>query len=84
MLKNKGEVMQINKINQTNFRGNITIIAKENTHKQYLYNELMDICRKHKLPANFCIDKVEFPSISDSVIEKIKALGIKIFSRKKV
>ena len=70
--------MQINKINPTNFRGKVKILAKENTHRKFLYNELMNISKKYELSATFSNDVVEFPNISNNVIAILNRIGIKI------
>jgi len=75
--------MQVNKINQTNFNGKITILDKDNRHKPLLYNELLQISRKNKLPAFFMTHSIEFPNVSNDIIAQIKNLGIKISTPKK-
>ena len=55
------------------------ILAKtgENVERPYLYNEILDITKKFKVPANFHVDKIELPTPTTDVIAKLNELGIK-------
>ena len=69
--------MKINTVSPV-FKGNsIKILAKDNKHKEYLYNELVDIVNKHKLSALFSNKHVEIHNPTKAVAESLKAAGIK-------
>ena len=51
--------------------------AKKNIERPYLYNEILDITKKFRVPANFQTHKIELPSPTKAVIAKLKELGIK-------
>ena len=50
--------------------------SKENIKRPYLYNEILDITRKFKVPATFHNNKIEMPNPTLSVITKLNELGI--------
>ena len=70
--------MKIQTVNNTSFNQNIRILSKENKHIPFLYNDLLKISRDNKLATNFRTTEIEFPNVSDSIVRKIKRLGIKI------
>lgn len=77
--------MQINPINpnSTNFRGKIFVPRKQNLDRAFMYNEVMDFVHTHKLPCTVTNEGVDFPSISEKVIEKFKELGLKFVNKDK-
>ena len=73
--------MQVNNISSTNFQAGVRIKSIENRHKNFLYNEVNDITKEYKIPANFRTHDIELPSVSKAILAKLNALGIK-FSEK--
>ena len=69
--------MKINSIEPTNFRAGVRIKSAENRHRQYLYNDLIGITKEFRIPANFKTHEIELPSVSKSIIDKLKELNIK-------
>lgn len=49
---------------------------KKNINRPYLYNEILDITNKLKVPANFHSDKIEMPSPTKALLARLKELGI--------
>lgn len=76
--------MKVNSISSTNginFQAGVRIRGKENSGRKYLYNEVNQLVRDFKIPANFKTSEIELPSVSKTVIAKLNELGIK-FSNK--
>ena len=50
--------------------------AKGNVNRPYLYNEVLDMSRKLKVPATFHNEKIILPEPTQAVITKLNELGI--------
>ena len=72
--------MKVYGITSTNFNGGVKILAAENKENQYLYNHIQKMTNEYKIPATFHNNRIELPSISKIIIEKLKELGIKFSS----
>ena len=60
------------------FKGNpIRILAKDNKHKEFLYNELTEIVQKNRLRALFSNKGVEIYNPTKEVTDKLVKTGIK-------
>lgn len=72
--------MRTNTITPITFTGikavRIFPYSKKNINRQFLYNEVLDITRKLKTPANFHTKKIELPSPTQAVIARLNELGI--------
>jgi hypothetical protein len=51
--------------------------SKENIQRPYLYNEILNITKKFRVPATFHNNKIELPTPTIAVIDKLNELGIK-------
>lgn len=69
--------MKVYGITSTNFNGGIEILAAENKGNEYLYNHIQKMTNEYKIPATFHNNKIELPSISKIIVEKLNELGIK-------
>lgn len=69
--------MIINKVSPTNFTSGIKVFSKDNSGRQYLYNEALDITREQKLPAVFTNSGIFFSRVTDSLVKKLEELNIK-------
>ena len=69
--------MIINKVSPTNFTSGIKVFSKDNSGRQYLYNEALDITREQKLPAVFTNSGILFSRVTDSLVKKLEELNIK-------
>ena len=69
--------MKVYGITSTNFNGGIKILAAENKGNEYLYNHIQKMTNEYKIPATFHNNKIELPSISKIIVEKLNELGIK-------
>jgi len=69
--------MKVNRILSTNFGAGVSIHCVDNPNHKYLYNEVNDITREFKIPANFHTYKIELPTVSKAIIDKLNELGIK-------
>jgi len=56
----------------------VTILpkSKENITRPFIYNEILDITKKLRVPATFHTAKIELPEPTLAVLEKLKELGI--------
>lgn len=72
--------MRTNNITPISFSGlkaiKIKPKYKENADRPYLYNEILDLTKKMKVPANFHTNKIEMPSPTQALLTKLKELGI--------
>jgi len=72
--------MRTNKVSHTLFTGlkpvTIKPKCKKNIDNQYLYNYVLEITKDFKTSAVFHNNKIELPSPTKEVIEKLKSLGI--------
>jgi predicted metal-dependent TIM-barrel fold hydrolase len=73
--------MKINSIEPTTFNAGIKILCNENKGNQYLYNHVLKIARDYKIPATFHTDKIELPSVTKAILEKLNEFKIN-FSNK--
>lgn len=55
---------------------NIFAKSEKNMTRPYLYNEILDITKKFHVPATFHNDRIEFPTPTVAVINKLKELKI--------
>lgn len=61
----------------------VKILQEANKGKTYLFNEVLDIVRKDKIPATFHNKGVDFdipsdaPNISNKLVSKLEEKGIK-------
>ena len=69
--------MKISSIESTSFNGGVKIIGAENKSCPYLYNHVLKLTRDYKIPANFHTDKIELPTVTKTIIEKLNELGVK-------
>ena len=72
--------MKINSIDNVNFNAKIYIPREKNKENIYLYNQVLDIINKYKLPGIWNNDGISIPSIKQKAIGELKELGI-IFDR---
>lgn len=76
--------MQINRIGvPPTFGGKIFVPRKQNLDRTFMFNEVMDFTHTHKLPCTVTNEGVDFPSISEKLIEKFKELGLKFIDKTK-
>jgi len=64
-----------NKVN-TNFKA-INIKAIDNKHKQYLYNEVVDMVNKHHIPSLFGPEEIILNTNAKKTLEKLNKMNIK-------
>ena len=69
--------MNINKIDNVNFNSKIFISSKQNKQNQYLYNQVLDILNKYKLPGSWNNEGFNIPSVCQKALSDFKELGIK-------
>ena len=65
--------MKITPIN----RINILINTHANTHRTYLYNEMMDLSRKYKFGGEFGRDYISLKSMPETALKILEELKIK-------
>ena len=53
------------------------IHVENNREVKYLYNKVLDVVRKEKLPATFTRDFIDLPRADSKVLEALKAYNIK-------
>lgn len=77
--------MMISKIggNSTNFKAGVRIEAVNNTHRKYLYNEMLDTVKKHHIPAVFDNKGITLNNITTKVKNTLKKLKINYTDVKK-
>ena len=64
-----------NKAN-TNFKS-INIKAVDNKHKQYLYNEVVDMVKKHHIPSVFGPKEIVLNTNAQKTIDKLNKMNVK-------
>ena len=69
--------MNVNKIDNVNFNSKIFISSKQNKQNQYLYNQVLDILNKYKLPGSWNNEGFSIPSVCQKALSDFKELGIK-------
>lgn len=57
-------------------RINIVIPANQNTHRQFLYNEMLDFLNKNKLGGEFTNEHIKFRSMPEVLTTSLEKLGI--------
>ena len=69
--------MRANAINNTSF-GNIKVLYKDNPHKKYLTNEMLDLFRKNigNIGGKFANDFVEINGESKDIIKQLNSKNI--------
>lgn len=55
---------------------NIFAESEKNIKRPYLYNEILDITKKFHVPATFHNNRIELPTPTVAVINKLKELKI--------
>ena len=75
--------MKINNIDSTNFCAKAYIRCAENQKHEYLYNEILNLTNKYKIPANFRTEDIDLPSVSTDILKTLNKLKIKFYSGKK-
>ena len=68
--------MKVYNIEPTNFKAATVIKCSENKGHKYLYNEVLNLTREYHIPATFRTEQIELPSISKTIMEKLKELKI--------
>ena len=63
--------MKVNKID-------VVILPKQNTHKKYLFNDVLDVVRTEKLSCEFNPNYIKLYNISDRVLEILNKLNIEL------
>ena len=58
------------------------IVGNDLKSRPYLYNEVMDILKKHKSPAVFSNEGIEVSSPSQKFLDKLKEFGISFQTKK--
>ena len=69
--------MKINTIDNLNFNAKIYIHAKQNKENIYLYNNVLNIINKYRLPGIWNNEGISLPSVCQKAIGELKELGIK-------
>ena len=73
--------MQINKINygighKANYIKSIEISSASNKNRSLLFNEILDVSRKYKVPGVYKANTISLTSVPEEAFKKIKELGI--------
>lgn len=77
------KVNNISSTNGTNFKAGIRIRGKENQEHKYLYNEVNQLTKEFRIPANFKTHEIELPSVNLAVMNALDKLKIKFVSEEK-
>ncbi len=72
--------MRTNNVTPVLFTGINPVVIKpkykKNINKPYLYNDVLDITKDFRVGAVFHNNKIELPSPTKEIIEKLRSLGI--------
>ena len=68
--------MKVNRVNNLNKRLNIKIDPKANTHRKYLYNEMVDLMNKGKFGGEIANDYIKLNGIPARLIKYLKKAKI--------
>ena len=75
--------MRIEKIQPIGFDGVAKIRGLDNKKHPFLYNEIENLRKEFKFPANFKTQEIELPSVSVDIFRKLNELKIRFYSGKK-
>jgi len=73
--------MKVNQISSTNFGTIVRIKSADNSKHPFLYNEIEQLRKDYRIPANFKTHEIELPSVSVDILHKLNELKIKFKSK---
>ena len=58
-------------------RISVLIPACENTHRRFLYNEVLDLARRERIGGEFKTDSIKLSSMPENLLKELEEKGIK-------